>query len=93
MAQLPIQHTPTIELLYKGYADRAKDFRRPHLGASVIGKECPRALWMDFRWASDPRFESRILRLFESGYKEEDRIYYGGNNAIIVMRMCRYKYS
>jgi len=74
MAQLPIQHTPTIELLYKGYADRAKDFRRPHLGASVIGKECPRALWMDFRWCSDPRFESRILRLFESGYKEEDRI-------------------
>ena len=74
MAQLPIQHTPTIELLYKGYSDRAKDFRRGHLGASVIGKECLRALWYDLRWASDPRFESRILRLFESGYKEEDRI-------------------
>ncbi len=74
MAQLPIQHTPTIELLYKGYADRAKDFRRAHFGASVVGKECSRALWYDFRWASDPCFESRILRLFESGYKEEDRI-------------------
>jgi hypothetical protein len=39
-----------------------------------LGKECLRALWLDFRWSSDPRFESRILRLFESGYKEEDRI-------------------
>jgi len=74
MSQLPIQHTPTIELLYKGYTDRAKDFRRPHLGASVIGKECPCALWYDFRWCSDPGFEARLLRLFESGYKEEDRI-------------------
>ncbi len=74
MVKLPIQHTPTIELIYKGYLDRVKDFRRPHLGASVVGKECPRALWMDFRWASDPGFESRVLRLFESGYKEEDRI-------------------
>jgi len=74
MSQLPIQHTPTIELLYKGYADRAKDFRRPHLGASIVGKECLRALWYDFRHCSDPQFESRILRLFESGYKEEDRI-------------------
>lgn len=74
MALLPIQHTPTIELLYKGYADRRQDFRRSHLGASIVGKECLRALWYDFRWASDPGFESRLLRLFESGYREEDRI-------------------
>lgn len=74
MVKLPIQHTPTIELLYKGYSDRRQDFRRPHLGASVIGKDCPRALYYDFRWASDPGFESRLLRLFESGYREEDRI-------------------
>lgn len=74
MALLPIQHTPTIELLYKGYADRKTDFRRGHLGASVIGKDCLRQLWYDFRWASDPGFEARLLRLFESGYKEEDRI-------------------
>ena len=40
----------------------------------MIGKECSRALWYDFRWASDPGFEARMLRLFEHGYKEEDRI-------------------
>ena len=74
MVELPIQHTPTIELIYKGYSDRAKDFRRGHLGASVIGKECSRALWYDFRWASNPGFDARMLRLFEHGYKEEDRI-------------------
>ena len=75
MVKLPLPpHTETIDLIYKGYLDRVKDFRRLHLGASVIGKECPRALWMDFRWASDPGFEARMLRLFEHGYKEEDRI-------------------
>ena len=75
MAKLPLPpHTETIDLIYKGYLDRVKDFRRPHLGASVIGKECLRALWLDFRYASDPGFEARILRLFEHGYKEEDRI-------------------
>ncbi len=75
MVKLPLPtHTETIDLIYKGYLDRVKDFRRAHLGASVIGKECPRALWYDFRWCSDPGFEARMLRLFEHGYKEEDRI-------------------
>lgn len=74
MALLPITHLPTIEAIYKMYREKASDFRRSHLGASVIGKECERALWLDFRWASDPGFEARLLRLFETGYKEEDRI-------------------
>jgi hypothetical protein len=74
MALLPITHSPTVELIYKLYRDRASDFRRPHLGASQIGKPCSRALFYSFRWASDPNFQSRILRLFESGFKEEARI-------------------
>jgi hypothetical protein len=73
MVLLPIQHQPTVELIYKLYRDKASDFRRMHLGASQINKpEC--ALFYSFRWCSDPAFESRILRLFESGFLEEDRI-------------------
>jgi hypothetical protein len=74
MAELPVQNQPTIDLIYKGYVDRNPDFRRAHLGASLIGKECERCLWYDFRWATDPKFDGRMLRLFETGQKEEARI-------------------
>lgn len=47
---------------------------RPHLGASQIGKECERALWLGFRWAwNRNRFDGRMLRLFERGQREEAR--------------------
>ena len=74
MALLPITHLPTIEAIYKMYREKASDFRRPHLGASQIGKPCSRALWYGLRWSSDPSFEARMLRLFETGFREEDRI-------------------
>ena len=44
---------------------------RMHLGASKIGKECVRALWYDFRWASNVKKPNRLLRLFNRGHKEE----------------------
>jgi hypothetical protein len=74
MSLLPITHSLTVELIYKMYREKASDFRRPHLGASQIGKPCERALFYSFRWSSDPSFQSRILRLFESGFLEESRI-------------------
>ena len=43
-------------------------------GASIIGKSCARALWYDFRWVTPSRFSGRLLRLFETGQLEEDRI-------------------
>ena len=74
MALLPITHSPTVELIYKLYREKASDFRRMHLGASQIGKPCERALFYTFRFASDPGFIGRVLRLFDSGFKEEARI-------------------
>ena len=49
------------------------DFRR-HLGASVIGNKCKRAIWFNFRWAKKPNHSGRLLRLFNRGHKEEERV-------------------
>lgn len=46
---------------------------RAHLGGSIIGNSCMRAIWYSFRWAKRPVFQGRILRLFERGHKEEFR--------------------
>ena len=37
-----------------------------HLGASIIGKDCERALWYDFRWVTRWAFTGRMLRLFDT---------------------------
>ena len=50
--------------------------RRPHLGASIIGKKCDRAIWLEFRWANPKAtFPGRILRLFRRGNMEEGCVY------------------
>lgn len=48
---------------------------RGHLGASQIGTACIRASWYAFRWAYREKHTGRILRLFNRGHEEEDRIY------------------
>jgi hypothetical protein len=74
MALLPPRPAPTIEAIYAAYESDAGDSWRDHLGASLIGKECERALWYDFRWVTRPQHSGRILRLFETGQLEEARI-------------------
>lgn len=62
-------------LPHVGDAYRAEhDGHRSHLGASIIGTECARHAWYNFRWASKPFFEGRMLRLFNRGHLEEGRI-------------------
>jgi hypothetical protein len=46
---------------------------RGHLGASVLGIECGRAIWYSFRWFSWKAFGGRMLRLFNRGHMEEAR--------------------
>lgn len=60
---------PHIGDAYRGQDDPF----RTHLGASVIGGECGRAIWYGFRWATVPKFKGRILRLFNRGHLEEGR--------------------
>lgn len=70
------QHTTpeTVRRIFEHYQAKRKNEHRPHLGGSQIGRECKRALWYQFRWAWTPRFEGRMLRLFETGDREEERI-------------------
>jgi hypothetical protein len=47
---------------------------RPHMGCSQLGHPCDRWLWLSFRWAVQPKFPGRILRLFRRGQLEESTI-------------------
>jgi len=46
---------------------------RTHLGASLIGRDCPRELWYSFRWYTRTRHTGRMVRLFNRGHLEEAR--------------------
>ena len=74
MVKLPPAPTPTVDAILASYENGQGDGFREHLGASLIGKSCDRALWYDFRWATYSRHPGRILRLFETGQREEERL-------------------
>lgn len=46
---------------------------RDHLGASLMGEQCSRKLWYNFRWVKAENHEGRILRLFQVGHEAEPR--------------------
>jgi hypothetical protein len=46
---------------------------RSHLGCSVLGNECGRAVWYDFRWVTKSKFSGQMIRLFNRGHLEEGR--------------------
>lgn len=50
-----------------------EDGHRTHMGASLLGGDCGRAIWYDFRWATKSNFEGRMIRLFNRGHIEEAR--------------------
>jgi hypothetical protein len=73
MATLPTPSTPTVSAIYAAYEAAADTGWREHLGASLIGTGCDRALWYSFRWATRVRHTGRLLRLFETGNLAEAR--------------------
>ena len=75
MALLPDTAQPhTATAILKGYERAAKEEHRMHLGASLIGKSCARAIWYTFRWADREAFSGQMLRLFQSGHLQEPRL-------------------
>lgn len=74
MAKIPEPNYATASQIYQAYENDAEDGNRPHLGASLIGHSCERFLWLTFRWVDAKRFPGRMLRLFETGQLEEQRV-------------------
>ena len=74
MPTIPSPTQTTRNQIFKMYEDQADRTRRPHLGASVIGHECDRHLWLHFRWAKQEQMEGRILRLLDTGKRQEQRL-------------------
>jgi CRISPR/Cas system-associated exonuclease Cas4 (RecB family) len=80
MVAIPPDENSTVDFIYKSYEQEQENERndvtkiRGHLGASLIGATCDRKLWYSFRWATWSRHIGRILRLFETGQREEARL-------------------
>lgn len=74
MPALPASQHSTAQKVVEYWGAKPQDHRE-HLGASLIGHDCDRYLWLTFRWTSKPKFEGRMLRLFDTGKREEERIY------------------
>lgn len=69
---------PESEHSIQALIDKQHELRaegpRGHMGCSALGHACDRWLWLSFRWAVQPKFPGRILRLFRRGQNEEATI-------------------
>ena len=74
MADLPTISSPTRDAIFAAYEAESGSGFRSHLGASLIGHACERALWYGFRWTTPSKHPGRLLRLFETGQLEEARL-------------------
>lgn len=63
--------TTLLDLINFANVEDGENEHRNHLGGSLIGRKCKRALWYTFRWAARDKFEGRMLRLFLRGHREE----------------------
>jgi hypothetical protein len=64
----------SIQALIDKHHESLAEPPRPHMGCSQLGHKCDRWLWLSFRWAVQPKFPGRILRLFRRGQNEEATI-------------------
>jgi hypothetical protein len=60
---------PKMDDAYRGSESKF----RSHQGASGIGNECGRAIQLGWKWVVAPKFDERVLRLFNRGHLEEAR--------------------
>lgn len=73
MAALPESPHTTASAIVRWYESKPQE-HRPHMGASLIGHACDRYIWSVWRWVLTPRHKGRILRLFDTGRREEARL-------------------
>lgn len=73
MAELP--EMGTVARIYRQYELEAEESpARGYLGGSEIGHPCERYLWLKLRGAERKKWDGRMLRLFEHGQREEERM-------------------
>ncbi len=70
---------PEQEVIRRIYSAIERESARPdlylgRLGASFIGEECLRKIWLDWRGFAREQFDGRMLRLFETGHQQETRV-------------------
>ena len=75
MTAIPPASNTTATAIYALHEQRGElEPPRDYLGMSEIGHECDRYLWLKFRMAFKEQIEGRILRLFDTGHREETRV-------------------
>ncbi|WP_419833089.1 hypothetical protein [Endozoicomonas atrinae] len=71
--KIPESNRTTIKAIVQHYEDNQGDAFRAHLGGSIIGRPCDRALWYSFRWCTEVKHSGQLLRLFQTGHLAEER--------------------
>jgi hypothetical protein len=76
MPPLPERISPTLRAIHEARQKARMQFREsPNISVSEAYSECSRAIWYDLRWVSpEEQFSPRMLRLFNTGHKEEKRL-------------------
>jgi hypothetical protein len=72
---IPVQEVEVIDRIYDAIEKKSRrQLRLSRLGASGIGDECIRKIWLSWRAYDTSKFGGRMLRLFETGELQEKRI-------------------
>lgn len=75
MASIPKNNEALVEMIYSAYQRKeASEQRLTRIGASGVGEECVRAIWYDWRGATNETHSGRLLRLFQTGHMQETRV-------------------
>ena len=77
MALLPVNNAgqEMVEAIYRSIEEKEKkDLYLARIGASSIGDQCLRSIWLSWRAYDDKKFGGRMLRLFKTGHLQEDRV-------------------
>jgi len=74
MAKIEPAVTDIIANIDEAWENQVTEMRLSRLGASGVGEECPRAIYYSWRGYDDKKFPARVLRIFETGNIEEERI-------------------
>jgi hypothetical protein len=73
MAPLPQVISPTVKAIYRAYEQANEHYDSLGISVGEIGTECDRALWLGFRWASQPEeINGRKLSIFRTGDRWEE---------------------